>query len=139
MSEPIPFPSDAWIKQLMTELNTSAAYQEAAKTWEGDLYFIIEPEGGLTETTYLYVDLWHGECRQAYVVDDPARLEPEFRLTAPVNVWKQIIERKLDPIKAMLTRKLKLQGNMAKIMRHVKAANEMVNCTTHIETAFPIS
>ncbi|MFQ5614463.1 MAG: SCP2 sterol-binding domain-containing protein [Anaerolineae bacterium] len=138
MSEPILFATDAWIKQLMVELNSSETYREAARTWEGDLFFIIEPEGALAETVYLYVDLWHGECRQAFVAVEPASLDPEFRLTAPVRVWKQIIERKLDPIKAMLTRKLKLQGNMAKIMKHVKAANEMVNCTTNIKTSFPI-
>ena len=41
------FPSDAWIKALMDDLNKSAAYAEAAKTWEGDFYFIVEPGGAL--------------------------------------------------------------------------------------------
>ena len=71
MSGPIPFATDAWIKRLGDECNKSEAYREAAKNWEGDLYVIVEPEGQLQETVYMYLDLYHGQCRQAFV---PARL-----------------------------------------------------------------
>jgi len=63
-----PFPSDEWIKAMMQDLNRSQSYKEAAKNWEGDFYFIIEPGGNLTETVVLYMDLWHGECRDAFQV-----------------------------------------------------------------------
>jgi putative sterol carrier protein len=39
----IDFPSQEWLEALMKELNSSKAYQEAAKNWEGDFYFIFEP------------------------------------------------------------------------------------------------
>ena len=39
------FPSDDWIKALMVEVNNSESYRKAAKTWEGDFYFIASPEG----------------------------------------------------------------------------------------------
>ena len=53
------FPSQAWADQFMQEINGSDAYASAAKTWEGDIFLAIE-EGGA-----LYLDLWHGKCRQA--------------------------------------------------------------------------
>jgi putative sterol carrier protein len=40
-------------------------------------------------------------------------------------------------MKGLMTKKLKLNGNMAKIMRAVKAANELVRCTTRVPTEFP--
>ena len=135
--EKIPFATDAWIQRLHEEVNKSEAYRQAAKTWEGDFYFVIEPEGSFTETVYLYMDLWHGESREAFVAHDPSAKAPEFIISAPVSVWKDVIELRLDPIKGMLTRKLKLKGNMAKIMRAVKAANELVRCTTRVPTEFP--
>jgi hypothetical protein len=52
----IPFPSDEWIKAMMVDLNASQAYEDSARTWEGDFYFIIEPGGELTETVTLYMD-----------------------------------------------------------------------------------
>lgn len=66
----------------MQELNKSQAYREAAKDWEGDFYFIIEPEGSLKETVIYYMDLWHGDCRSAFVADEKAKT-PAFRISAP--------------------------------------------------------
>ncbi len=137
VEDKIPFATDAWIQRLHEEVNKSEAYRQAAKTWEGDFYFVVEPEGSLTEPVHMYMDLWHGESREAFIAEDPTVKTPEFVISAPVSVWKEVIELRLDPIKGLLTRKLKLKGNMAKIMRAVKAANELVRCTTRVPTEFP--
>ena len=134
------FPSEEWTKALKDVINQSQAYREAAKTWEGDFFFIIEPDDttALTEPVVLYMDLWHGECRDAYVVTDlDAHKKPEFTISAPYAVWKAVVTGQLDPIKGMMTRQLKLQGNLMKIMRSVKAANELVRCCTMVPTEFP--
>jgi putative sterol carrier protein len=112
MSGSIPFATDAWIRRLGEECNKSEAYREAAKNWEGDLYFIVEPEGRLQQAVYMYIDLYHGQCRQAFIPDDPANITPEFYISGPVSVWKAIAEKKLDPMKALFTRKISLKGNM---------------------------
>ena len=138
MTEPIPFATDAWIKRLGDECNKSEAYREAAKNWEGDLYVIVEPEGRLHEIVYMYLDLYHGRCRQAFVPEDYTTLSPEFYISGPVSVWKKIAEKKLDPIKALLTRQLSMKGDMAKALKNVRAAHELVNCTTKFETTFPM-
>ena len=134
----IPFATDDWINRLHEEINKSEAYRQAAKTWEGDFFFVVEPEGPLTETTYMYVDLWHGASRGAFVAKDPTVKNPEFIISAPVSTWKDVVELKLDPMKGLLTRRLKLQGNMAKIMRAVKAANELVLCATRVPSDFSL-
>ncbi|MGC8827265.1 MAG: hypothetical protein ACP5TV_09715 [Anaerolineae bacterium] len=43
----------------------------------------------------------------------------------------------LDPIKGLISRRLKLKGNMNKIMRAPQAAKELVACCTKVETEFP--
>jgi len=135
----IPFPSDAWIKAMMAVLNKSDAYQEAAKNWEGDFYFIIEPGGKLEKTAVLYMDLWHGKCRSAEVVIDPdTHAPPSFRLSGPIANWKRVMTKQLDPMQAMMTGQLKLKGNMAMVMKNVRAAKELVECCTRIPTDFPI-
>ena len=137
MAEKIPFATDTWIKRLHEEINHSEAYRQAAKTWEGDFFFVVEQGGSQTEPVYMYLDLWHGESRKAFVVEDPTTTKPEFVISAPVGTWKNVVELRLDPMKGLLTRQLKLQGNMAKIMRAVKAANELVLCATRVPTDFP--
>ena len=132
------FPSDAWIKALMEDLNKSETYAEAAKNWEGDFYFVVEPGGVLTSSMMLYMDLWHGKCREAFKVADESVKNPVFRMSAPVATWKKVLTKKLDPIQGMVTGQLKLKGNMAMVMKNVKAAKELVESCTRIETEFPI-
>lgn len=134
----IPFPSDEWIKAMMVDLNASQAYEDSARTWEGDFYFIIEPGGGLTDTVTLYMDLWHGKCRDAFQMDEPDRLTPVFRLSGPPATWKRVMTKQLDPMQALMTGQLKLKGNMSMVMRNVRAAKELVESCTRIDTEFPV-
>lgn len=134
---PIPFPTDAWIKALMVELNASAEYRDAAKGWEGDFAFIIQAGAGLPAPVQLYMDLWHGECRSAHLVAEPLAKPPEFTIEAGLPTWRKVIEGKLDPIQGIVTRQLKLAGPMVKVMRAPRAAMALVGCCTRIETAWP--
>jgi putative sterol carrier protein len=134
----IEFPGDTWIKMLMDILNESPSYLEAAKNWEGDIVFYIEPGGSLTATVGLYMDLFHGKCRKAYAFERLDQVSPAFKLSGNVGTWKKVMTKKLDPIQAMMTGQLKLSGNMATIMKNVRAAKELVDSCSLIETIFPI-
>lgn len=131
------FPSEEWLKALVDELNSSQAYRDAAKNWEGDFYFIIEPEGSLKERVTAYMDLWHGECRSACIVANENEKNPEIRIRAPLGIWRQVLEMKLNPIQGMLTGQLKITGNMMKIVKTPRAAIELVNCCSRVPTDFP--
>ncbi len=131
----IPFPTDAWIKEAMVKVNASEAYQKAAKVWEGDLVFIVTAVPDERQVAYLYMDLWHGECRDAY--ETTADTKSEFTITAPLTVWRDVLDGKLDPIRGIMSRKLKVSGSMAKIMKSPKAASELVNACSTIDTAWP--
>ncbi len=133
----IQFASDEWAKTLMNELNNSAGYADAAKKWEGDFYFIIDKGDGVVEDIYLYFDLWHGQCREAVRMDDSSAKKPMFEMRAPLKVWRGVMEKKIDPIQGLMTRRLKLKGPMMKIMKTPKAAIELVNCCTQLDTEWP--
>ncbi len=134
----IPFATPLWAATLQTAINASAAYREAARAWEGDFWFIVEPahgEAGVARV-HIYVDLWHGECRLCEIAADEALRTPEFRISAERKNWQRVVERQIDPIKALMTGSLKLKGNMAKVMRNVKAAQELVLCAAAVPTQF---
>ena len=131
------FSSPEWATRLMQELNQSAAYASSAKTWEGDFYFIIESPTPGGQATKMYLDLWHGKCRDAYISNGQDNTKPEFTISGTMGTYRRIFEHRLDPIQALMTRQLKLQGNMMKIMRSVKATLDLVNCCSKIDTAYP--
>ena len=41
------FPTEEWVQAFVDKLNTDEQYAEVAQKWEGDFYFIIEPDSGL--------------------------------------------------------------------------------------------
>jgi putative sterol carrier protein len=134
--EKFKFPGEEWIKAYKEELNKNEAYAEAAKDWEGDFLFIVTPDEGLDREMVFYVDLWHGKCRDAYMVPSREAKTAEFVYEGPYSNWKKLIMGQLDPIQSLLMRKFKLKGNMAKIMRYTKAASELVKTANKVPTEF---
>jgi putative sterol carrier protein len=132
----VKFGSDAWVQALHNELNTSKAYDDAAKNWEGDFYFVVDPEGSVKEPMYLYMDLWHGKCRESFVAADKNVKTPAFVMSGAYSKWKKVVLAQLDPIQALMTGQLKLKGNMVMVMKNVKAAQEIVRACTRIDTEF---
>lgn len=130
------YPSEEWIKAWREELNKNKEYGEAAKDWEGDFLFIINSGGPLKKEIVYYVDLWHGKCREAYEVPNRDAKKTAFIYEGLYENWKKIIKGELDPTRALLTRQMKLTGDMAKVMRYVRATNEMVKTNLKIPTEF---
>jgi len=126
-----------WYDVYMEEINKSKPYEEAAKTWEGDFYFITEKGGPVKEPIIGYVDLYHGKCRKVEIVTDTKKYSPEFIISAPYHIWKRICLKQLDS-QALITKQSKLmtgsRGTMSKIIRYTKAANELTNITARIAT-----
>jgi len=130
------FPSEEWVEKFVEKVNSNVEYEKAAKDWEGDFLFIIEPDstGGLTETVTMYCDLWHGKCRKAFVVTpETGPPEAEYEYRGKYSNWVKLLKGEIGPIKGLLARKFKLKGNMAKVLRAVKAAQELVRSTTMVE------
>ena len=121
------FPSEEWLKGLETKLNSDEKYADIAKNWEGDLFFRIEAEGNLKEELTFYLDLWHGKCRKAeYKPDASAYPKPAFTLSATYNNITAVLQGKMNPMTAMMTMKLKVQGSMGYMMRNVPTVLDFV-------------
>lgn len=124
------FPSPAWVEAFVTEIGRSGEYHNAAKNWEGDVLLVID--GG----NAVYLDLWHGECRSAEYLEDGNSKRAEFRISASMEKWRLILEGKLDAVQGLMTRQVRLDGNLVKVMKNLRAAQEMVRCATRVETEF---
>ena len=133
----VKFPSQEWIEQFKEKVNQNAAYEDAAKSWEGDFIFLVEPDGALTAPVALYMDLFHGKCRDAKMLATPDEKAAAYTYQGPYSNWKKLINKEIDPIQGMMTGKFKLKGNMMKIMRYTRAAKELINTASTIPTEFP--
>ncbi len=123
------FPSEEWLQNITDKLNTDERYAQVAKDWEADFIFVIEPGNSLPDMVRIYLDLWHGKCREAIFLDGtlPAK-EAVFTLQAPYENYVRVLTGEIDPMQAMLTRKLKVKGNMTYLLRNVPVVLDFMRC-----------
>lgn len=126
------FPSEEWVLDFKEHLNSDEKYADKAKKWEGDIIFDIDPAGALEEKTRIYVDLWHGKCRDAYLLPKGEEQDAAFILRAPFTNFVRVLKGELDPMQAMLTRKLVVKGSMPYMMRNVPTVLEFVRCAQDV-------
>lgn len=133
------FPSEEWVALFVDAINASDSYRAAAANWEGDIAFVFEaePDRGVPEDVIAWLDLWHGECRAGRIVTREEAANARYTIRAAYSRWKDVLNGDLDPVKGMMQGKLKLRGDLPTIIRHVRAANELVNVTGTVPTEFP--
>jgi putative sterol carrier protein len=132
------FPTEEWLAEYVRQINASQSYRDAAKTWEGDVAYVIEaePDRGVPEDVWAWLDLWHGTCRDGRLVSPQEGERARFLIRAPYSRWKEVIKGELDPVRGMMQGKLKLRGDLPTIVKYVKAANELVNVAQTVPTEF---
>ena len=143
--------SEEWVKAYVDSINNNANYKAAASWWEGDFLFVVQPSGNLDKEVKLFIGLYKGDCTGGKILSpgeehvilkagsDPVPLkegEPpsvEFVFSGNYDNWLKVLKKELDPIQGLMAGKFKLVGNMAKVMRATKAAQELVNSSASIE------
>lgn len=128
-----------WMNAFRQKIADSAEYKEIAKNWEGSVSIIInsDPDRNVPETVYLFTDYWHGEAGDFLVCDKQKAESANFIMTGDYIRWKQIARKELDATKALMQGKLKLKGNLAYVVRHVRTVNKVVELFGEVETLWP--
>jgi putative sterol carrier protein len=128
-----------WVATYEKLVQEDAAYKEAAKTWEGSviIHILPKPEIGLDIDLYIFMDLWHGDCRFMRIVPPDAGEAGDFVITGEYERWKAVMKKELDTVKGMMQGKLKLKGDLPTIVRAVKAAARLVEIVTMVDMIYP--
>jgi len=120
--------------------NSGEDYCNAAARWEGTIVIVmrVDPALGIPEKMAVYVDLWHGECREARVASEGDMEAIPYIISAPPKNWRRILKGNLDPILALTGGKSQLKkGSLISMLSYVKAAKELPVSETRVETEFP--
>ena len=125
-SRPVKLFSDDWQKAWESALQSHSEYRKAAQTWEGALILTVG------EDVRLYLDLDRGDFREIRnAVDED---ECRFELTAPREIWLDLLKNGKDPLYLVMRGKLKLiQGSKAQLLPYSKAAKLMLAAAQELE------
>ncbi len=134
------YPSDGWIKELARICNEDPQFKEAAGAFSGKFVFQIENEPGkLDETVLLTVRVEDGVASEAGALSslDEAP-DADYIVTGKYSPWKNIVQAKLEPLRAIMTRKLKLiKGSQLKILKEVKLTLKIMNNCVKVDAEYP--
>jgi putative sterol carrier protein len=126
------FPSPEWMQVIKDKLNTDEHYAQVAKNWEGDMRLIIESDDTFSESLWLYFDLWHGKCRDAYIEEQTSTKNPAFVLKASYGNYIKILSGKVQVMTALMSRMISVKGSMAYMMRNVPTILDFVRCCQEV-------
>ena len=141
MAASVPFGTREWCEALLAAVNGSSEYRNAAAKWgvgfNGNLLFAFEAGGGLTAPRYLFLRLREGRGDAAEFVQGPSHPEAGFTLRAPFPVWREILDRRTLAAAAILTGRLKVEGDTIALLRHAGANRALIHCVASVATEFP--
>ena len=126
------FPSQEWMEATKEKFNTDEQYARIARNWEGDLRVILDADDKLLEPMWLYWDLWHGTCREAYIEDQTSTKTPALILKAPYKNVLKVLSGEMGVMQALMTRMVGVRGSMVLIMRNVPTVLDFVRCCQEV-------
>ena len=80
-----------------------------------------------------------GREKEALEIASPEeRPDAEYIITGKYPVWKNVVQGKQEPLRALMTRKLKLiKGKQLKLLKEVKLALKLINSCTQVDATYP--
>ncbi len=138
---PLDFGTESWAKALADEINASSEYRNAAAKWgdgfNGNVLLVFEADANLRKTHALLVELAKGVCHDASFVPGTSHPRAAFGLRAPFSVWKDVLSRKTLAATAILTGKMKVEGDKMTLLKHTAGHRALIACAAALDTEFP--
>ena len=137
----VTFGTAAWADALAAEINGSSEYRNAAAKWgdgfNGNVLLVFDADEKLGKTRSLLIRLAKGACGGASFIDGGTHPEAGFGLKAPFTIWKDVLERRTMAATAILTGKMKVEGDKMTLLKHTAAHRALVACAAALDTEFP--
>ncbi len=130
----------AWGEEVRDRVNESERYRAAAANWEWPLVLVLlaDPDLGVEEQRSLYLDLYHGDCRDVREGTEEDLSEVPYVIEGDPHAWRQVLSGRIAPIGALLLGTLRLRhGRITELMAYVVASDELVKAARLVETSFP--
>lgn len=120
-----------WAKAWQRALTEETDYHEKGVSWDAPVVLQCRDGDGWRG---VYAELSGGACRLARPATEADCASAPFVLSMEQPVWDKLISRKLDPMFAVMTGKLKLtRGTMSQLLPHASAAKELVSAARFVE------
>jgi len=134
------FPSRQWCEQAVRLINADPESRDAGQGWVGDFGAVVEAEPGkLSQPFAIHCQPRDGQITQLRILRDPDELdeiEPAYLARAPYSVWKGLIQGSVDPVEAMLRRRIAFKGDAEQLMQRMRYKSIADRVLAQLSTEF---
>lgn len=85
-------------------------------------------------TVYALIGLKDGGCTEVDILGGPDEREVGFVLRGSYETWQAIVNGELDPIPAVMSGDLEIEGNMQRVLQYADATQLLGEISSDIET-----
>jgi putative sterol carrier protein len=126
--------SDEYLAKFKEKINADEEYEKLAKTVDDSYTLVLqeEPEMGVNQTIIVGFEIKEGKMTDLWT----GERDTSFVLSARYRVWVDILLGKIGANRAFITRKLKIKGNMPRLLKTAKGTDRMVQLLREMPTTF---
>ena len=136
----LAFGTEDWARALALEINGSSEYRNAAAKWgdgfNGNVLLVFDADAAMAQSRALLVKLEKGACRGASFVPGSPHPDAGFGLRAPFSVWRDVLSGKTLAATAILTGRMKVDGDRMTLLKHTAAHRALIVCAAALDTDF---
>ncbi|HZH04380.1 MAG TPA: SCP2 sterol-binding domain-containing protein [Myxococcaceae bacterium] len=118
------FPSKEWCEEAVRLANADPDAERAGAGWTGDIGLVIGWEPGkLTSDFAVHVEPRGGHIERFTLLrdaDELEEIEPAYLVRAQYSVWKELIRGRLDPVEALVRRRLEVVGDVQPLIERMQ-------------------
>lgn len=135
----LTFPSLEWAEELARRLNALPEYGESAANWKGTLVMAVlaEPDKKVPQDVNIALDPTGGVIKNVHLADEEGRRNATFTLLGKYSVWKDVVQGKHDILKGVITGKIKLRGQLFRLMLQLKTPEIIMREMRRMPSRFP--
>lgn len=133
------FMSEAWCRAVAEAAESDPQAEAAGVGWKGDVALVVEASEG-TAGCAVWARPEGGriaEWRLLASIEEVDELRPTYVARATMKTWKGLYEGELDPVEAVLFRKLRIAGDLHQLIERLRYRGLVERVMASVETTFP--
>lgn len=121
--------SEDWVKAVIEGLKNDPDYQKKTKGFDSTLQFFLTGVPGSGDMSF---GGKFPQCDEYWVGKEKEGCDYTIRAEYPL--FKDLIEGKISATMALMQKKIKIEGNMSKVMKYVGGVNRMIDVIKGVPT-----
>src|SRR4051794_11776389 len=135
------FSGEEWLRAWVDLANADAAFRASDEGWVGSVGLIVldrpRRHGAGRSDTVFRLRGADGLWTSAEIVPDPSDVDDAtFVIAAEHDRWKEIIRGELNPIKGIVSGRIRVHGHLPDVLKRIKSILIMAELASRLETRF---